>query len=518
MNPMPNSKQAISKDTANDIKKIAKGAGISFIGSVIGRLLWFTCQVIIARFFGVEVFGLYILGLVVLKITEMFSRFGLHTGAMRFVSIYRENDPGRTKGVIICATLISFIIGILMGGIVYFSAGFVSESFFHKPALADIIKTFALCVPFMATMMVVATASQGFHTTKYSAYIKDIIQPSANILLIVIFILSGLGIFWVINAYIISHAIALIVGFCFIAKQFPGIKERALKPVYEIKKIINYSIPLLFSGFLGFLILWTDTIMLGFMKSAVDVGIYRAASQIPIFLLLILAASNSIYAPAIAEMHHKGQKERMGKIFKTITRGVFLCTIPAALILIFSAKEIMHIYGSNFIEIGSYVLIILTISQFINCITGGVAFTLNMTGKQNIEMLNTFALFIINIVLNYYFIPIYGCVGAAIATCISIVTINLIRLLEVYIIHKIHPYNMDYIYGIVSGIIGFVVLYFLGKYLPYHSCVIRLISNILVVSVIFVFSFIIKGASEEDKYLFGAVTKKFKIKLPFARS
>ncbi len=462
--------------------------------------------------------ALYVLGLVVLKITELLSRLGLHAGAMRFVSIYRKDDPGKVKATIISATLISFIVGTLMGSLIYFLSRLISDNIFHKTELTDIIKTFALCVPFMATMMVVATASRGFHTTKYLAYIKDIIQPSANILLIVIFSLSGLGFLWVINAYVISHAIALLSGFYFISRLFPAITERSLKPVYETKKLLKYSISLLFSGFLGFLILWTDTIMLGFMKTATEVGIYRAASQIPIFLLLILAASNSIYAPAIAEIHHKGQKERMGKIFKTTTRGVFLCATPAALILIFSAKEIMHIYGSNFVEIGSYVLILLTISQFINCITGGVAFTLNMTGKQNIEILNTFALFIINIVFNFYFIPIYGCVGAAIATCISIVTINLIRLLEVYIIYKIHPYNKDYIYGIVSGVIATVILYFLDKYLPDHSCVIRLVANIFVVSVISVFLFIITGASEEDKYLLDAVMKKFKIKLPFARS
>jgi O-antigen/teichoic acid export membrane protein len=70
-----------------DIKKVAKGAGTSLIGSSIGRGLFFLSQVIIARILGVEAFGLYVLGFSAIKICEIIARFGLNTGGMRFVSV-----------------------------------------------------------------------------------------------------------------------------------------------------------------------------------------------------------------------------------------------------------------------------------------------------------------------------------------------------------------------------------------------------------------------------------------------
>ncbi len=511
-------KQSLSEDELKDIKKVAKGAGTTFIGSVIGRCLWFACQVIIARYFGAEVFGLYVLGLIVLKITELLSRFGLHAGAMRFVSIYRIDYPGKVKGTIISATLISFIVGIFLGGIVYLSAGFISESLFHNQGLSDIVKTFALCVPFMATMTVVSSASRGFHTTKYFVFIKHIVQNLVNLVLIILFILLGFGIFWVINAYIISHAIALLVGIYFIAKQFPGIKDRALKPVYEIKRLLSYSIPLLLNGFLQFLLLWTATIMLGYMSSPADAGIFRAASQIPALLIIILTANQSIYAPAVAEMYHLEQMERLEKIFKTTTRWIFFIVLPLTIVIIFSASELMAIFGSEYIVAGPNILVVLAIAQFINCVTGGVIPTLNMTGKQHIEMSNSFFMIIINIVLNYFLIPRYGTLGAAIATAVSIGTINLIRLLEVYIIYKIHPYNKDYIPGIACGVIIVVVLYFLGKHLPDHFCIVRLITSTFVVGVSFVLPLIVKGTCADDRILFDAVAKRFKLKTSLKKS
>jgi len=282
--PIPNLQQTISEETATDVKKVAKGAGTAFIGSVIGRAIWLTCQVIVARYLGTEIFGLYVLGLVVSKIFAQLARLGLQCGAMRFVSIYRQNELGKVKATIISATLITFLVGTLFGGLVYVFAYSISETIFHNPALTEIIKMFALSIPFLSTMMVVAAVSRGFHTIKYSVTMVHIVQPSVNILSVIIFILLDFDIFGIICAYIISHVIAVSLGLFFVNKQFPGIRDRTIKPVFEIKKLLGYSTPLLFSGFLLFLMVWVDSIMLGILKSPTDVGVYRAAAQVPMLL------------------------------------------------------------------------------------------------------------------------------------------------------------------------------------------------------------------------------------------
>jgi O-antigen/teichoic acid export membrane protein len=45
-----------------DVKKVAKGTGITLIGGSVGRGIFFLSQVMIARLLGVEAFGLYALG------------------------------------------------------------------------------------------------------------------------------------------------------------------------------------------------------------------------------------------------------------------------------------------------------------------------------------------------------------------------------------------------------------------------------------------------------------------------
>ncbi|MDR4507101.1 MAG: flippase [Candidatus Brocadiaceae bacterium] len=513
----------LSDDSANsDAKKVIKGAGISFFGTVTGRCLFFVSQVIIARCFSPEVFGLYILGQTVSNITALFARLGLHSGAMRFVSIYRKDDIRRLKGVLLISPLIPFLNGILLGGLVYFFADKIAVRIFQKQELTDIIKNFVPCIPFIASTAVIAMASRGFHTAKHSMYINDIIQPVTNISFLILFIKLGYGIFGVVLAFVLSCAMANFVGIFIISRRFSRIKTRDLKPIYEAKKLLNYSIPFLFNGFLVFTILWANTFMLGYMKTFTDVAIYRAASQISVFLTLILTAFTSIYAPAVADLYHRGEMERLNNIFKTTTRWIFLLVLPAALILIISAKEIMIIFGREYVEAGKDVLRILTIAQFVNCLTGGVAFTLTMTGRQKTDMVNILGMALINIALNYFLIPHYGSFGAAISTGVSIGIINLARLLEVYLIYKIHPYDLRYIQGVACGAISLIILYALNKYilieeyllinnfLLNHIPLTRLVSNILVVVVIFVAGFIIKGIEEEDRLILATITKKFK--------
>jgi len=501
-----------NRESADDMKKVAKGAGITFAGTVSGRGLWFLSQVIIARSFGAEVFGLYIIGLMVLKVTELIARLGLDSGAMRYVSIHRKTSPSSVKGVLLCSLLLSFVNGVFTGLIVYYLAGFISGVIFHNPELKGIIRLFAFSVPFMSAMMVTATASQGFHTAKYLVYIKDIIQPLANIVLIVLSLALGFGITGVCVAFMASYLIALAAGLYLLSVRFPGLRDRTLRPAFINRELVAYSIPMLFNGFLLFMINWTDAIMLGVFKTSASVGIYRAASQVPMFLGLIMVAFNSIYGPVIAEMHYGGKRGRMEAIFKATARWVCILALPASLLLIFSSETIMSIFGNDFVAEGAYVLMVLAVAQLVNCATGPVGFTLNMTGRQNVELANSLVLLLVNVVLNYLFIPRYGAIGAAVATAISISSINVLRVLEVFFFYRMHPFSHAHLGMAAGGGVSIALLYLLGRFTAGQAQFVGVLSNVAVVGIVFVLFFFFTGLRFEDRMIVNAIAEKLHIR------
>ena len=67
---------------------------------------------------------------------------------------------------------------------------------------------------------------------------------------------------------------------------------------------------------------------------------------------------------------------------------------------------------------------------------------LTMTGHQKIELANSITFGGLNIFLNILLVQIYGILGVAIATGLSLSLINLARLLEVYYLFYLHPYKV----------------------------------------------------------------------------
>jgi O-antigen/teichoic acid export membrane protein len=200
--------------------------------------------------------------------------------------------------------------------------------------------------------------------------------------------------------------------------------------------------------------------MVGYYRPSSEVGIYRAASQTALLILLFLISLNNIFAPVIADIFIKGEQEKMKQLFKTVTRWSFTLTLPLCLIIGISGKNILLIFGSDF-SIGYVPLVILAAGQLINAGSGGIAYMLVMSGHPYKKLVGDLAAIIINLTLNIILIPRWGLLGAAVATGVSIAGVNLMRVVQVYFTLRVHAYSWSYLkiigVGAVAALSGLVV-------------------------------------------------------------
>jgi len=84
------------------LQKVAKGAGIVFIGTVIGTILGFAERVLIARYYTQAQYGVFSLALVLLNIFAVIATLGLQEGVARQIAYYRgKGDDKKVRGIII---------------------------------------------------------------------------------------------------------------------------------------------------------------------------------------------------------------------------------------------------------------------------------------------------------------------------------------------------------------------------------------------------------------------------------
>ena len=100
----------------------------------------------------------------------------------------------------------------------------------------------------------------------------------------------------------------------------------------------------------------------------------------------------------------------------------------------------MIFFGNEYVK-GKWVLIILSLGQFVNCIAGPAGYILQMTGKEKVfKNIIIFSVFI-NVTLNFILVPFYGILGASLSSLFSLLISSTCSL---YIIYK--DYNVKSFY------------------------------------------------------------------------
>ena len=218
-----------------------------------------------------------------------------------------------------------------------------------------------------------------------------------------------------------------------------------------VKEILKVSLPLMLAQAVHFIMSWTDKLMLGILDSpdvisgistnSAQIGVYHTAFKLSMFATIGLMAIKSIASPKFAELFKKKDFDSLKKVTQQSTKLIFWTTLPLVIIFILFSEYIMGLFGEEFV-VGVFAFIILSIGRVIVSFSGAAGNLLQMCGRQVIFMNVAVIGSVINIILNFTLIPIYGINGSAIATMVSLVSFNL---LLVYFVKKEFGFYTFYI-------------------------------------------------------------------------
>jgi O-antigen/teichoic acid export membrane protein len=207
-------------------------------------------------------------------------------------------------------------------------------------------------------------------------------------------------------------------------------KQNNSESELSTKALFKVSIPLLLGQSMMLIMGKVDLFMLANMTSSDKVGIYNIALKLSMLAYMGLMAVNSIAAPKFSEIHSSGDIDALKKIVQQSTKTIFWVTFPVILLFLIFPDTILGVFGDEF-KLAAMALIILSISKMFSAISGSVGTFLQMVGKQNVFQNILIFTAIINIVLNYTLIPMYGIDGAAFASAISGVIWNVLMIIYI---------------------------------------------------------------------------------------
>ncbi|MBG6186778.1 flippase [Flavobacterium sp. CAN_S2] len=413
---MKNNSTIINQATA--FRKLLTSGGLTFMYRIGGLLFSFLITFFITKNYGESIYGNYALIFTLLQASTMIFALGLPNALISYLGLH-EIDGHFSQFILKKGLKILLLTAILPSILYYFLSTEIAISIFNNEKLIVYIKIIALTLPFSIFHEFILSffiATRNF--VKFNIFMF-IVPNLFFLILLLIFSISEENQWYTILFYSIS------IGFTVITALFFAVKKHQKEQLETIssKQMIQFSSPMMLSSLMLFLLNWTDVFMLGAMVSDAQLGIYNLAYKLASLGMLVIISMNVVLAPKIAELYKLNQISELHKTIKNATRVVILLTLPVIVVMLVFSDFILGLFGDSFIQ-GKMAFIIITVGVFLNVITGNVDQILNMTNNQKVLRNCTIFGFALNVVLNYFLIPKYGIVGAAIASMFTNVIFN----------------------------------------------------------------------------------------------
>ena len=406
---------------------------------VISKILTYVWRMIIART-GTDAYGLFSIGLAILSIATVASLLGLANGIERYAAYYHgKNEPEKVRGTIITSFKISLALSLVIGTLLFIFAEQLATSLFNKPETAIVIQFMALALPAATLSELCFSTMKALKQIKYAVLSKNVLDSLFKIILAAIPTAMSLGILGLSVGYAIATFITFLTLFYFLDKKVFSITSRTAIKISVTRELVVFSAPLVLVSIISSSFFIIDTIALGILKNATEVGIYNAAAPTATLLLIVPTALLSLFLPLIAGEYAKENKEQIISAYRTVSKWILLVNLPVLFgIILFSHTIILTFFGSDYAS-ATVPLIILSAGYFVLSFFWTSLYLLSMLKKSMHIMIFAIANAGINLALAFLLIPEHGLIGAATSTAVAMTIYGLLLFVGAHNYFRINP-------------------------------------------------------------------------------
>src|ERR1700690_2348970 len=376
----------------------------------------------------------------------LFNGLGLPQTAARFVAAYSATGQfDRLRSFFQHALALLALANVMLGGAMVLAGPWLARKVYHSSDLAGYFHLFAGLLVLSGLTTFLGQVLAGYRDIALRTIITNFISSPLNIILGVLFLAAGMGLRGYVLAQIVSAAAVVFLLFAAAWKLTPGAARHFAARARKVEpEVFWFSAAVFGVSLLEFLLAQADKIMLGIFLDVRQVGIYTIAGALVGFVPVALQSVNQIFSPTIADLHARGERALLGRLFQTLTKWIIGLTLPMAFVMIVDSKPLMRLFGPAF-EAGWLVLIVGTLGQLINAGVGSVGYLLLMSGNQRrlIRVQAIMAVFVVVATLGL--VRPFGIIGVAVAAALTNAITNYLNLREVRAALQISPYNRTYL-------------------------------------------------------------------------
>lgn len=246
----------------------------------------------------------------------------------------------------------------------------------------------------------------------------------------------------------------VVFGYCFY-KLLPQMKFNF--KIEHLKYSINYNLPAIPGALSGFILTFSDRIIINQLTTSAKTGLYSLAYNIAMVLSVIYVGLFAAWFPTFVEDMRDGEHDKIRILTSRFTDIVLFF---ALLISLFS-NEIIHIMAPAKYYPALHLIPIIVLGYVFLFIANVYSFFTSYRKKKIIVIsMNLIVIAFINIGLNYLLIPKFGYSIAAVTTAFSYLLLMFLNYFTVrYLLHENVLQLRIFLLKFVFALLIFLLLY-----------------------------------------------------------
>jgi O-antigen/teichoic acid export membrane protein len=415
-----------------------KNTIITYSGFVIG---FFSLMIIQPRYLSKDELGLTKVLFSYSALIATFLPLGIQSITLRFFPRFRNHDKRHFGyfGFMIIFPLVGYA---LAAGLLFLFKGLILQHWIRSELFSSHFNFLFPFVFILSLVNVLSTYSYAIYKTTVPSFLNDILVRLLFIALILVYHTGFLTLNQFLYGYVLIYLAQLSLLLLYILLyDKPGLKIdfsflKEMKP----RSMISFGLLMSVASMASLGLKFLDIIVLEKFVPLSLVGVYAIAAFVPTLIEAPYNSLDRIAAPKVAAAWAHDNLDEIRSIYKQSTRFMLLAGGLLFLGINFNIRSMMSLLPPGF-EAGIPVVAVISVGTLINMATGANDSILLNSARYIYGTYLLLFLFVFAFICNLVFIPLWGIIGAAMATAVSAVIYNTLKYLVIYRQFQMQPFD-----------------------------------------------------------------------------
>lgn len=385
--------------------KLGQTSLVYFLSRLAASVLGFVATVYFARLLGADALGIYYQVVALVAWLSLLGQVGLSGAVSKRVS----EGTDRGEYALAAAVSIGALFAVVALGLALFRP--YVDAYVGYPATGYVVSLLFATLAWSGA----GSLLSGLHRVGTKGVLQTLKTGGRSVLQIGA-LAAGFELAGVFVGYVGGFLLATAVAVAVAARELSGI---AIPRRRHFRSLLEYAKFAWLGRLQSRLFNYTDVLVLGVFVPSSLVGIYAAAWGIAQFLILFAGAVSSTLFPEMSRLSADGSPEEVRSLTEDALAYAGLLLVPGLVGGVVVGERLLAIYGEAFRQ-GATVLAVLIAANLLMSYQNQLLNTLNAIDRPD-RSFRVNALFVVsNVSSNVVLIYLYGWLGAAVATTLSV--------------------------------------------------------------------------------------------------